>query len=517
LSNMADVKGLFADPEFQQMDAVSQKAVLGRIDPELGGLSDQELKAFATKMAAPRIPGMEQLGGVAPGPAKVPRIPRQIDQPRLKQDSTNDLSGYNGVMGTLTKDVADSVRTLPQNIFRAARILHPAAAMRSGYNPINDLRDVGNAAISIPTELGSDLIHGRWGKLGARAIEMGLPALNEERLMGASNFAEAAPSVTGKALKGAAKGGYEASKSPAVKVPATVGAGIGELVGGLKGATIGGFAGAAPGMVRGMVRGARSELFPGSVPFTDIPYSAGVPTGDLPFGSRTPVYPPVLRDPTHIANLPGVPPGEVAAAPPSGGRSPLIAPIRSSSGTVVPTPESTFAASVPVEKVQGVLNIGGSGTPVRAPYGYPKINPTQAEIDATLKKYGLSSKITPIPEDVPPKSATPEPSTGTHAGTGHMELPNTPAHYHDLHQMNGGKMATQSIEDAYQKDLSIINYLKEQNVSMADWEKMPLAEKNALTKAAGRSKYREDAVPSARGRGYEKSLSDLMKTWKLMD
>lgn len=47
---MADVKGLLADPEFQKLDSVTQKSVLGRVDPAFSGLSDGDFQSFVQRM-----------------------------------------------------------------------------------------------------------------------------------------------------------------------------------------------------------------------------------------------------------------------------------------------------------------------------------------------------------------------------------------------------------------------------------------------------------------------------------
>jgi hypothetical protein len=53
---VADIPGLLKDPQFNALDAASQKAVLGKIDPSFGSLSDQDYTAFRQRMgsAAPQ-------------------------------------------------------------------------------------------------------------------------------------------------------------------------------------------------------------------------------------------------------------------------------------------------------------------------------------------------------------------------------------------------------------------------------------------------------------------------------
>ena len=54
---MADVKGLVNDPEFQQLDPVAQKRVLGRLDPEIGQLPDDAFNRFKLRLTnAPQAP-----------------------------------------------------------------------------------------------------------------------------------------------------------------------------------------------------------------------------------------------------------------------------------------------------------------------------------------------------------------------------------------------------------------------------------------------------------------------------
>lgn len=68
---MGDIKTLLSDPEFQTLSPAGQRALAGRIDPELIGLSDEGFKAFVAKFSNPVTPGMERLGGVPPGPVPI--------------------------------------------------------------------------------------------------------------------------------------------------------------------------------------------------------------------------------------------------------------------------------------------------------------------------------------------------------------------------------------------------------------------------------------------------------------
>src|SRR6187200_1154474 len=54
----ANIPGLLRDPQFLQLDAASQKQVLGRIDPAFRGLSDADFQQFK-----------QRVGGAAPAPA----------------------------------------------------------------------------------------------------------------------------------------------------------------------------------------------------------------------------------------------------------------------------------------------------------------------------------------------------------------------------------------------------------------------------------------------------------------
>jgi hypothetical protein len=68
---MGDIQTLLADPEFATLSPAGQRALAGRLDPELGSLSDAAFKTFLDKVSHPVTPGMEKLGGVPPGPVPI--------------------------------------------------------------------------------------------------------------------------------------------------------------------------------------------------------------------------------------------------------------------------------------------------------------------------------------------------------------------------------------------------------------------------------------------------------------
>src|SRR5271169_3580549 len=53
---MADIRGLLSDPQFNALDAATQKQVLGRVDPAFASLSDADFQQFKTKVSRPTPP-----------------------------------------------------------------------------------------------------------------------------------------------------------------------------------------------------------------------------------------------------------------------------------------------------------------------------------------------------------------------------------------------------------------------------------------------------------------------------
>lgn len=47
---MPDIRGLLADPEFNSLDTATQKTILSRVDPDFGGLSDEDYQNFRQKI-----------------------------------------------------------------------------------------------------------------------------------------------------------------------------------------------------------------------------------------------------------------------------------------------------------------------------------------------------------------------------------------------------------------------------------------------------------------------------------
>ncbi len=58
---MADIKGLLADPQFNQLDHATQRQVLGRMDPVLGQLSEPDYQTFRLRMGGTSAPGTPPL------------------------------------------------------------------------------------------------------------------------------------------------------------------------------------------------------------------------------------------------------------------------------------------------------------------------------------------------------------------------------------------------------------------------------------------------------------------------
>jgi len=76
---MPDVKGLLSDPEFQRLDLPTRKMALGRLDPELGKLSDQDFQAFSQRLSGPPQFGLTPPPGYVPSkPDLPPDLPQRV-------------------------------------------------------------------------------------------------------------------------------------------------------------------------------------------------------------------------------------------------------------------------------------------------------------------------------------------------------------------------------------------------------------------------------------------------------
>lgn len=215
---MADIKGLLADHQFNQLDPATQKQVLGRIDSSFSGLSDQDYSTFKQRMTTPSTTaGSGSTGLRLKGtPAELP----------------------NTFMGTLTGDLAGV----------------PGAAFHALAHPLEALSGIASGLVHLPQDLYTDVSQGNFGKLGARAAELGM--------LGAPSIPEDAASTTLKATRGAIKGGAQSFIDGKSSIPAAAGATIGHFIHGPQGAEIGAGLGALPGTLQGMYRGAQSELNP---------------------------------------------------------------------------------------------------------------------------------------------------------------------------------------------------------------------------------------------------------------
>lgn len=186
----------------------------------------------------------------------------------------------NTFMGTLAGDVA----AVPETAYNLVR------------HPINSIGNIAQGIADLPENLATDISQGNIGKLGARAVEMGLPALGK---LDSPSLARA-----GTAVKGAAKGGAKAFISGKSSFPALGFGALGEMTGiPHAGPVMGGLA-ALPGTLEGMWSGAKEALAPPPIrplepfrpnpalarkmPFTPFTPDYGAPGTNIPRGSFTP-------------------------------------------------------------------------------------------------------------------------------------------------------------------------------------------------------------------------------------
>jgi hypothetical protein len=244
--------------------------------------------------------------------------------PRLKGTPT-DLSNDDSFLATIAKDFAN----LPTGAYNAVR------------HPIDTINGVLHQVQNLPEDLSTDIEQGKWGKLAARAVELGIGGLNEERLKAAADAAE----TTGKVAVGAAKGAYDGAMAPStlkakvkgipIEVPtpvpasvtgavagATTGGTIGRMVGHpVPGAVIGGTVGAAVPAIKGAIRGGKSAAEAWAAAKAAMAEKAAVPA--LEAGAR--MMPPAA-DTSYVRSTPATPatverpqlgPGPIVTPPPA--------------------------------------------------------------------------------------------------------------------------------------------------------------------------------------------------------
>ncbi len=96
---MADVKGLLADPDFQKLDAATQKTVLGRVDSAFSGLSDSDFQSFVQRMQPASAPSLS---------SRLPKELGHIYTPPLSDSGFNSENGFGP--GTFGKGLSEVIQ-----------------------------------------------------------------------------------------------------------------------------------------------------------------------------------------------------------------------------------------------------------------------------------------------------------------------------------------------------------------------------------------------------------------------
>lgn len=224
---MPNVKGLLADPEFNKLDPMQQRHVLGQVDPQFSQLSDEDYQTFRQKVMP-----------VTPAPAGI--------WDRFKKTVTTD-SPLNPMNWPGMVSSAFESPFSDQSMQEAG---HQQQVMSGKVPPAPFERgDIGEG-------LGTIANMGVMGLAGK-----GLGAIPGTRM--------------GAALSGAAKGGWEGatdmvpsthwpmSQLPSLPAPVAggvTGAAIGKYLGGQPGEVAGGMIGAGAPIVRGAWQGGKQAL-----------------------------------------------------------------------------------------------------------------------------------------------------------------------------------------------------------------------------------------------------------------
>lgn len=305
---MADVPGLLRDLEFNKLDMPTQKATLGRLDPDFANISDDDYTAFRQKLGVNG--GGGNTGQLAKNQAVIDAREKQSAGPEGSAVSRFGKSLYDSTIGAVPEALR-TVGSIPLSVIpgetgREARstlyrnIVQPQvdqfkqagqAGMSlegAGHALAGALPFVGPQAAHIGEQLGSGDVAGGLGSATGMAAQAGAAKIAPNVVQGIADVAPNIPPV----MKGAVKGMWDARKD--ILKGATGGAVAGHYmgVGGEPGAIVGG---GIP-LVQGAIKGGRAALnpppieqFPGQ--FTEQPIAAKGPPPVAPpdkFGSFTP-------------------------------------------------------------------------------------------------------------------------------------------------------------------------------------------------------------------------------------
>lgn len=502
---MGDIQTLLADPEFATLSPAGQRALAGRLDPELGSLSDAAFKSFLDKVSHPVTPGMEKLGGVPPGPV-APELPGRLKQypgwdrvPGASDNMTRlQMAGQflaTPVTGLLHApgEVIDWFKRGGHNAGPSGGFLTEEPISMAYGNALAaaapKIAEIGESGLEVAKRLNSPA--------GRTALINVLPKGREINTFRNILFPppEEAPTPTAPKAPDPFRPnqalarrmpfggpGPEASNPPGANIPR------GRYT---PPAAAEPAAPKAPDPFKPNPATARKMPFGGPAP---DPFSSGKPVGPTGWEAPTePLYPAPseppptepfqrfqvkqgVKDRMRGGARGGMTPGE------RGGHVPAR---RTSGPRQMPTPPKGAAEGA--TESNGVIL-----TPAMQ----------EALVQAELAKRGLPSKMTPMPKGSPGEAPAP----------GSTVLPpkaNLPPHYGAL-RARVGDVGT---DNAYAKDLKIANRLKSQGITPEQWEAMDTATRNAHVKAAD-PKFREykEGPQKGFGRSAEEGFGHIAET-----
>lgn len=137
---MADIQGMLADPQFNALDAATQREALSRLDPDIGHLSDQDYANFRQRTSKTSVPGMERLGGVPPAAGQRPNVNiREVGEVKPMRLPGETDSGWNPLHWISR---AENVTVLP-GLTQLSRVPFNLAAGRKAEAASNTLEGSG--------------------------------------------------------------------------------------------------------------------------------------------------------------------------------------------------------------------------------------------------------------------------------------------------------------------------------------------------------------------------------------
>ncbi len=102
------IQAAIQDPQFSSFTPDAQRRILNRLDPSISNLTDEQFQSAVQRLRTPNVPGMERLGGQAPG---IPTMPGNgIPEPEgLETPTPGPFAQAHPILSELWKGTATPI------------------------------------------------------------------------------------------------------------------------------------------------------------------------------------------------------------------------------------------------------------------------------------------------------------------------------------------------------------------------------------------------------------------------